>query len=213
MFVHNALASTTSLERSWLAVVHPAVPVRQHVPRELGVEMHHADAEVGSEEVQVVRNGPHHDEVDVLVAELPRDCARCASDRVLLVNGDDDLSVRREDLPLVISVLKVSIKRVRDGEAEHPPRPVFDGDDAADFMAFVFSRDVPQGRAVEVRKAVLDENVTVADEPVDQAGVVGVRYCKVEEQREDARSKPERRGDLDRGRGRVPAVTRVFVFN
>ena len=100
MFVHNALASTTSLERSWLAVVHPAVPVRQHVPRELGVEMHHADAEVGSEEVQVVRNGPHHDEVNVLVAQLPGDCPGSAGDGVLIVDGDDDFSVRREDLEL-----------------------------------------------------------------------------------------------------------------
>ena len=100
MLVHDALASAASLERARFAVVHAAVPVRQHVLRELGVEVHHADAEVGSEEVEIVGDGPHHDEVNVLVAQLPGDGTRSARDGVLLVDGDDDLSVRREDLEL-----------------------------------------------------------------------------------------------------------------
>ena len=100
VLVHDALAAPAAFESPWLPIVHPPVPVGQHVLGELGVEVNHADAEVGSEEVEVVGDGPHHDEVNVLVAQLPGDCPGSAGDGVLIVDGDDDLSVRREDLEL-----------------------------------------------------------------------------------------------------------------
>ena len=58
--------------RGVIAVVHAPVPVREHVARELGGEADHAEAEVGAVEVEVVRHRPHHDQVDVLAAQLPR---------------------------------------------------------------------------------------------------------------------------------------------
>ena len=84
-----------------VALVHPLVPVGQHVPGELGGEVDHAEREVGVVEVEVVRDGPHDDEVDVLVTQLPGDDSRGASHAVLIVHGNHDLLVSRVNLPLV----------------------------------------------------------------------------------------------------------------
>lgn len=80
--------------------------------------------------------------------------------------------MRRKDFTLVISVLEVSVKRVGHWEAEHPLGPVLDGDDAPDLVAFVFCGHVSNGRSVEVREAVLDEDVAVGQKTVDHARVV-----------------------------------------
>ncbi len=57
-----------------LGTVGP-LPVGQHVPGELCAEVHHPEAEVRVVEGHVVGDGPHDDQVDVLLAELPRDHA------------------------------------------------------------------------------------------------------------------------------------------
>ncbi len=58
-------------ERARLPHVNTLVPVGQHVPRELCAQVDDAEAEVRVVEGQVVRDGPHHDQVHVLVAQLP----------------------------------------------------------------------------------------------------------------------------------------------
>ena len=63
----------------------------------------------------------------------------------------------------MVSILEVPVVGVRDREAEHPPRPVFDGDDAANLVALVLAGHVLERRAVEVGKPVLDEDVAVAE--------------------------------------------------
>ena len=120
MFVDDALTSATSLKGSRLSVVHPTVPVRQHVLRELGVQVNHANAEIGPEEVEVVRYGPHDDEVDVLVAELPGNRSGSSGDGIFFVDCNDDFAVRGKYFAFVISVLEIPVQRVRDREAEHP---------------------------------------------------------------------------------------------
>ena len=192
VFVDDALTSTASLEGSGLSVVHSSVPVGQHVLGELGVEVDHANAEVRPEEVEVVGDGPHDDDVDVLVAELPGDRSRRSCDRIFIVDCDNDFSVGRKDFPLVISVLKVSVKRVGHRKAEHPFGPVLDGNDAPDLVAFVLGGHVPNGRAVEVGEAVLDEDVAVGEEAVDHARVVVRRDGVGNEEQEEAGLKKEK---------------------
>lgn len=107
------------------------------MPGELCAQVDHADGKVCVIEDQVVGDGPHDDEVDVLVAQLPGDGARGARDGVELVDGHHDFTVGREDLAFVEAVLEVAILGVHHGEREHPLGPVLDADDAAHIVALV----------------------------------------------------------------------------
>ncbi len=71
MLEDEVLPRHPPLERARLPLVHPLVPVGQHVPRELRAQVDDAEAEVRVVEGQVVRDRPHHDQVHVLVAQLP----------------------------------------------------------------------------------------------------------------------------------------------
>ena len=134
-----------------VAVVHASVPIGQHVLREFGVEMHHAEAKVGVIKVEIVRNRPHGDEVDVLVAQFPGDDAAGSGDGVLLVDRDDDFPVSGEHFPLVISELESPVLGESDWEREHPFGPVFNRNEAANFDALrLLLSQISKSSVVEV---------------------------------------------------------------
>lgn len=99
--------------------------------------MDHPKAEMGIKEIEIVRNGPHEDQMDVLLAQFPGYHSRGSGDRIEIIDCDDDFSVGREHFSLVETELKVPIMGVDHGKAEHPAGPVLNTDDAPHLMACI----------------------------------------------------------------------------
>lgn len=152
----DPLAGLGLLEAPLFPTVHPAVPVREHVRRELGGQLDHAHGKVEVVEELVVGYAPHDDEMDVLGPQLPGHGAGRAGDGVQLVGGHDELPMGWQDVPLHEPLPEASVQGVASGVGQEPFGPVFYLYDAPDLVALVVIDDVGQGGFVGVGMPVLN---------------------------------------------------------
>ena len=105
VFVDEVVPRLAPLEGAALAVLyHLLVPVGQHVPGEPRAQLDHAYPEVGVVDLEVVGDAPHHDQVDILLLQLPGDGAAGPGELGLLViDHHHHLAVGGEHLSLVVT--------------------------------------------------------------------------------------------------------------
>ena len=84
------------------SIEHFLVPNRQHVPGELGTDMYTSNGEVGVVNVEIVRNTPHHNEMNILSFQFPCDCSRTSSQtRIRIIHWNDEFLMSGKNFSLV----------------------------------------------------------------------------------------------------------------
>ena len=134
--------------------------------------MDHTNGKIRVIEHQIVRNGPHDNKMDVFVTQFPSNGPRGPSNGVQFIDRDNYLAVRGKNFPFMKTILKIAILGIDNRKGEHPFGPIFDGDDAADFMTFAMLLDIFERGTIEVREAVVYENIPVGHQPMDHGGVI-----------------------------------------
>ena len=96
-------ASLSPLKMSVKAFVqHFLIPERQHVPGELGTDMNNSNGKVGIVNVEIVRNTPHHNEMNILSFQFPCDCSRTSSQTgIRIIHWNDEFLMSGENFSLV----------------------------------------------------------------------------------------------------------------